>query len=221
MRRTFEFLVLATIGLTALGIVAVQAPPRVRSLFPVPLAYGVLAGGALAWLTRVAGVVRRPSTVALAAGLIALGLAGITVERWRVQVAELKAQRIQAVTEDDRKKAAESGAQSALARRMLESVPPPADPRKREEYEEMLKSVRTADDEIRSRLTDEGIARQVEEEAGFWRWLNSRRLRQGEWSAPWPAVFTLGELCLSALLGTWVFAWLTRGRAADLASSPL
>lgn len=203
MRRSLEFSVLAIIGLTALAIGAINAPPELRQRFPVPLAYAAMAGLSLAGAARMTGLQTTRGTTIAVATLILLGLVGVSATQWKRQTDAWRSARRNELTEA----AAAEATRAAMARRMADSYTADenADPETRKHFDEFVRGLRGADEDIRGRWTEDAMQSRLQEETSLWRWLNSRTLPHGTWKAPWPALFTLVELLLSAALGVWIF----------------
>lgn len=206
MRRSLEFTFLSIVALTALGIGAVNAPPALRTLFPVTLAYAAIGGVLLSVIAGVSGLTRGRILTVLSAVLLLAGLVGITLGRWRVQTGEWREERRKQLTEA----AGAEATRAALARQTVEASKPDdsADPELKARYNELLRG-----------LAVEAIDERLARETSLWTWLNNRTLKHGSWEPPWPALFTLTELILSAAGGTWIAHWMARP-AASAASGP-
>lgn len=207
MRRVLEFGVLAIIGLTALAIGAIHAPAELRQRFPVPLVYGGLAGLVLAGSARMTGVRSTRRARLSVAVLLLAALVGLTLTHWQRQTAAWRTEQRREIMKTAAKAAAADAMQADMARSIAESYTAEenADPEAKKQSEEFIRGLKETDEDLRTRWTPEGIELRLRRETTLWRWLNSRKLKQGTWTEPWPALFTLGELLLAVLLGTWAF----------------
>jgi hypothetical protein len=207
MRRLLEFGVLAIIGLTALVIGAINAPAELRQRFPVPLVYGGLAGLVLAGAARMTGVRSTRSARYGVAALLLAALVGLMLTQWQRQTAAWRTDQRREIMKTASKSAAADAMQADIARSIAESytTDEDADPAAKKQSEEFVRGLKDTDEDLRTRWTPEGIESRLRRETTLWKWLNNRKLKQGTWTEPWPALFTLGELLLAVLLGTWAF----------------
>lgn len=207
MRRILEFGMLAIIGLTALAIGAINAPPELRQRFPVPLIYGVLAGLALAVAARMTGVRVTPRVNLAIPGLLLVSLVVMTLAQWQRQTEAWRTVQRREILKTAAQSAAADVMQADMARSIAESYTADenADPEARKQFDEFVRGLKGADEDLRTRWMPDAIESRLRQETTLWRWLNSRKLKRGTWKEPWPALFTLGELLLAAALGTWAF----------------
>lgn len=222
MRRFLEFGVLAIIGLTALAIGAINAPAELRQRFPIPLVYGALAGLVLAGAARMTGLRPTRKLGIAIASLLLVSLVGLTLAQWQRQTEAWRIERRREIMKTAAESAVADALQADMARSIAESytVDENADPKAREQFDEFVRGLKGADEDLRTRWTPEAIDARLKRETTLWRWLNSRKLKQGTWTEPWPALFTLGELLLAAALGTWAFRAVAEPSAEQAAAPP-
>lgn len=200
-RQFGEWALIGVVAVAATAIVCLQLPPRLKSMVPVPILFAAVAGWLLAKIAGRIGLPAHRSAVFGAALLIAAGIAGMHIGNWTRQSAEIRQRRLAELRED----AAERLSGSLAARQMFESAAPPESEYDRKLLEDLRQSLDRNETILREQTTEQQMEQRFQKEFSFWNWLNSRRLRKGTWTAPWPAVFTGGELLLSAVLGAWIF----------------
>lgn len=190
-----QWLIVSLILITALSLLAVHLPERLKLLLVYAVVYGLISGGALTTLAIKLGV---PAKRTLMLSIVCLVILGQSL------ILYLSHQRYQEATQRQFK----ADQTSIVIDRMLRSGEPPEDPEARKEYEQVIEQFEKAKAERRDK------EQQLLEISSY---LQHRISPIATLKSPWPHLFWLLELILCCLAAIWA----SRQVAKPVPDSPI
>lgn len=190
--RLFGWLVMSVIAVTVLSLLGANAPSRVKLLGLYAAGYGALAGFCLGHSARLNHLRVGRAVISMGAVLILAGWAGLSLESYRIQAAELRG------------KSADEPA-AARASRLIDSAPPPDDAQSRAIYDDMKQSFARAADEHSTQVAQRTTIRAF---------LVNRVSPLGNWSIVGAALFWSAESLIACVLGAWILRRTSQTSAA-------
>ena len=176
-----QWLIVSLILITALSLLAVHLPERLKLLLVYAVVYGLISGGALTSLAIKLGV---PTKRTFMLSIVCLVLLGQSL------VLYLSHQRYREATQQQFK----ADQTSMMIDRMLRSGEPPDDPEARKDYEQIIEQFEKAKEERRVK------EQQLLEMSSY---LQHRISPIATLKSPWPHLFWLLELILCCLAAIW------------------
>ncbi|QDV52076.1 hypothetical protein [Gimesia fumaroli] len=176
-----QWLIVSLILITALSLLAVHLPERLKLLLVYAVVYGLISGGALTTLAIKLGV---PVKRTLILSIVLLTILGQSL------ILYLSHQRYQEAT----LKQFKTDKTSIVIDRMLRSGEPPEDPEARKEYEQVIEQFEKAKKERREK------EQQLLEISSY---LQHRISPIAKLESPWPFLFWLLELISCCAAAIW------------------
>lgn len=176
-----QWFIVSLILITALSLLAVHLPDRLKLLLVYAVVYGLISGGALTTLAIKLGV---PVKRTLIFSILCLTILGQSL------ILYLSHQRYQEATQRQFK----ADQTSIVIERMLRTGEPPEDPEDRKEYEQVVEQFQKAKAERREK------EQQLLEISSY---LQHRISLIAKLKSPWPQLFWLLELILCCLAAIW------------------
>jgi hypothetical protein len=183
-----QWLLVSLVLITALSLLAVHLPERLKLLLVYAVVYGLIAGGALTTLAVKFGVTINRNFILTLVCLILFG---------QSLVLYLSHQRYKEAT----LKQFKADQTSMVIDRMFSTGEPPEDPAARQEYEQVLKQFQAAKAE---RKETEQRLLQISS------YLQHRISPVAKLKSPWPHLFWLVELILCCLAAIWASRQVTQ-----------
>ncbi|MCA9017079.1 MAG: hypothetical protein KDA77_17235 [Planctomycetaceae bacterium] len=176
-----QWLIVSLILITALSLLAVHLPERLKLLLVYSVVFGLISGGVLTTLAIKLGVpVRRTLTLSI----VCLTILGQSL------ILYLSHQRYQEATQ----RQFQVDQTSIVIDRMLRTGEPPEDPEARKEYEQVVEQFQKAKAERRQK------EQQLLEISSY---LQHRISPVAHLKSPWPHLFWVLELILCCLSAIW------------------
>lgn len=176
-----QWLIIATVLITALSLLAVHLPERLKLLLVYAVVYGLISGGVLTTLAIKFGLSVKKTLILVIVCLTILG---------QSLVLYLSHQRYREMT----LKQFKADQTSFAIDRVIATSEPPEDPKARKDYEQVLKQIREAKTERRKREKDL---------LKISSYLKHRISAIANLKAPWPHLFWFIELILCCLAVIW------------------
>ncbi len=186
-----QWLLVALVLITALSLLAVHLPERLKLLLVYAVVYGLIAGGALTTLAVKFGVTINKMFILTLVCLIIFG---------QSLVLYLSHQRYKDAT----LKQFKADQTSMVIDRMFSTGEPPEDPEARKEYEQVFKQFQAAKTE---RKETEQRLLQISS------YLQHRISPVANLKSPWPHLFWLLELTLCCLAAIWASRQVTQSES--------
>ena len=183
-----QWLVISLILMTALSLLAVHLPERLKLLLVYAIVYGLISGGILTTLAVKFGL---PTKKTFLLTIIVLIISGQTL------VLYLSHQRYQEAT----LKRFQADQTAIVMERMFATNKPPDEPEAREGYEQMLKQFQAAKAERREK--EQNLLK-------ISSYLKHRISPVANLATPWPELFWLLELVLCSLAAIWASRQVTQ-----------
>ncbi|WP_339733118.1 hypothetical protein [uncultured Gimesia sp.] len=176
-----QWLIISLILITALSLLAVHLPDRLKLLLVYAVVYGLISGGAL---TTLAIKLDIPVKRTLILSIVCLTIFGQSL------ILYLSHQRYQEATQ----RQFQADQTSIVIERMLRTGEPPEDPKARKEYEQVVEQFQKAKAERREK------EQQLLEISSY---LQHRISPIAKLKSPWPQLFWLLELIFCCLAAIW------------------
>lgn len=186
-----QWLIVALILMTALSLLAVHLPERLKLLLVYAIVYGLISGGALTTLAVKFGL---PSNKKLILTIVCLIIFGQSL------VLSLSHQRYKKAT----LKQFKADQTSIVLDRMFSAGEPPEDPEAREQYEQFLNQFQAAKADRREK---EQRLLQISS------YLQHRLSPVANLRTPWPHLFWFLELVLCCLSAIWASRQVTQSES--------
>ena len=165
----------------SLAISAAHLPGQIGVFARSAPIFAVISGWLFAWLSGQFGLAKTRRRV-LAAGLLtAAAFAGTTLESYRLRVAELREQ-------------FRNDPSMFLTTRLLQHANGADEREAAAAAEQVAAAVRNDREAV------------LAARSSFAACLRHRVSSAGRWPAPWPALFWIGEIALTGVVGSWLFA---------------
>lgn len=188
-----QWLIVGTVLMTALSLLAVHLPERLKLLLVYAVVYGLISGGVLTTLAVKFGLPVKKTLVLVIVCLTILG---------QSLVLYISHQRYKEVT----LKRFKADQTSFAIESMFATGEPPEDPQARKEYEQVLKQFHAA--KIERRKREKNILK-------ISSYLEHRISSISKLKAPWPQLFWLLEVALCCLAAIWASRQVTQSTSEN------
>lgn len=190
-----SWLIISLVLMTALSLLAVHLPERLKLILVYAVVYGLVAGAMLSTLAVKTGLtVNR----AILLTIVSLTIAGqglvLYLSHQRYQAATLRQFKLDQTT--------------LVIDRMFATGEPPEDPQARKEYDQVLEQFQAAKKERQEKK---------EHLLKISSYLEHRISPVAQLNAPWPLLFWLVELTLCCVAAVWASRQVTQPAALDSA----
>ena len=192
-----SWLIISLVLMTALSLLAVHLPERLKLILVYAVVYGLVAGAMLSTLAVKTGLT---VTRAILLTIVILTIAGqglvLYLSHQRYQAATLRQFKLDQTT--------------LVIDRMFATGEPPEDPQARKEYDQVLEQFQAAKKERQEKK---------EHLLKISSYLEHRISPVAQLNAPWPLLFWLVELTLCCVAAVWASRQVTQ--PATLGSEPI
>lgn len=190
-----SWLIISLVLMTALSLLAVHLPERLKLILVYAVVYGLVAGAMLSTLAVKTGLT---VTRGILLTIVILTIAGqglvLYLSHQRYQAATLRQFKLDQTT--------------LVIDRMFATGEPPEDPQARKEYDQVLEQFQAAKKERQEKK---------EHLLKISSYLEHRISPVAQLSAPWPLLFWLVELTLCCVAAVWASRQVTQPAALDSA----